>query len=255
MRLPLIAGNWKMNTTIEEAKVLISNLAKPLDGIINVEILICPPFISLKAVSELLQNSSIKVGAQNMHYENKGAFTGEISPLMIKDICQYVIIGHSERRQYFNDDLYINNKVKAAIKYGIRPILCIGEKLEENQSGRTIEVLDSQLEQALTGVEDVATLVIAYEPVWAIGTGKSAGAEQANKTITTIRKKLGSLYNEEIASDVRILYGGSTSADNIAEFASQPEIDGALAGGASLKPEQFISMVSQTSAIYNRKKK
>ncbi|MDD4924459.1 MAG: triose-phosphate isomerase [Dehalococcoidales bacterium] len=253
MRTPMIAGNWKMNTTVEEAVALVKDMQKELEDISNVEKLVCPPFISLKAVSELLAKSSIKVGAQNMHYEDKGAFTGEVSPLMIKDICHYVIIGHSERRQYFNDDFYINNKVKAANKYGINPILCIGEKLEENQSGLTMDVIERQLEQALAGVEHIGNLVIAYEPIWAIGTGKSASAEQANDTIGAIRQKLGSLYNNKIASTLRILYGGSANAENIAELAGQSEIDGALVGGASLKPEQYISMVKQTSAVYNKK--
>ncbi len=253
MRTPLIAGNWKMNTTISEAMALVSAMQKELEAVGGVEKLVCPPFISLKAVSELLAKSPIKVGAQNMHYEDKGAFTGEVSPLMIKDICSYVIIGHSERRQYFNDDAYINNKVKAAIKYGINPLLCIGEKLEENQSGLTVDVLERQLEQALAGVEHIGNLVIAYEPIWAIGTGKSASAEQANDTIGAIRQKAASLYGKDAASNIRILYGGSANAENIAELAGQPEIDGALVGGASLKPEQFISMVKQTSVVYNKK--
>ena len=255
MRTPLIAGNWKMNTTIEEAVALVAAMQKELADITGVEKLVCPPFISLKSVSELLADSSIKLGAQNMYYEDKGAFTGEVSPLMIKDVCSYVIIGHSERRQYFNDDIYINNKVKAAIEYGINPLLCIGEKLEENESGLTVKVLERQLEQALTGVDNIGSLVIAYEPIWAIGTGKSASGEQANETIGAIRKKIGSLYNNEVAYVVRILYGGSANAENIAEFAGQPEIDGALVGGASLKPDKFISMVKQTSSIYSDSKK
>ncbi|HAS05042.1 MAG TPA: triose-phosphate isomerase [Dehalococcoidia bacterium] len=250
MRTPLIAGNWKMNTSVEEAVALVSAMQKELDDIGNVEKLICPPFISLKAVYELLAPSTIKVGAQNMHYEDKGAFTGEVSPLMIKDICGYVIIGHSERRQYFNDDLYINKKLKAAIRYGIIPILCIGEKPEEKQSGKTIEVLDKQLEQAFIDIEDIDTLVIAYEPIWAIGTGMSASGEQANSIIEAIRQKIWALYDNKVASAIRILYGGSANAENIIEFVSQSEIDGALVGGASLKPELFISMVKQTSAIY-----
>jgi triosephosphate isomerase (TIM) len=253
MRTPLIAGNWKMNTTIEEAVALVKAMQKELEAVDGVEKLVCPPFISLKSVFELLAKSSIKVGAQNMHYEDKGAFTGEVSPLMIKDMCRYVIIGHSERRQYFKEDIYINNKVKAAIKYGINPILCIGEKLEENQSGLTVEVIERQLEQALAGVGNIGSLVIAYEPIWAIGTGKSASAEQANETIGAIRQKLGSLYDKGVASNIRILYGGSANAENIAELAGQTEIDGALVGGASLKSEQFISMVKQASAVYNKK--
>jgi triosephosphate isomerase len=250
MRIPLIAGNWKMNTIVEEAAALAGSMLKELDSIHNVEKLICPPFISLKPISEIITGSSIKLGAQNMHYEDKGAFTGEVSPLMIKDTCSYVIVGHSERRQYFNDDQYINKKLKAAVKHGIKPVLCIGEKAEENQEGKTGEVLERQLEQALTGIEDIGTLVIAYEPIWAIGTGKSANGEQANETIAFIRQKIRLLYNSQVASSMRILYGGSANSDNIAEFAAQPEIDGALVGGASLKPEQFISMVKQTSSIY-----
>ena len=255
MRTPLIAGNWKMNTTIEEAVALVGAMQKELEGIDGVEKLVCPPFISLKSVFDILADSSIKIGAQNMYYEDKGAFTGEVSPLMIKDICSYVIIGHSERRQYFNDDVYINNKVKAAIKYGITPILCIGEKLEENESGLTLKVLERQMEQALDGVEDIGSLVIAYEPIWAIGTGKSASAEQANETIGAIRQKVGSLYDNNVASAVRILYGGSANAENIAELAAQSEIDGALVGGASLKADKFISMVKQTSSVYSDSKK
>lgn len=250
MRTPLIAGNWKMNTTVEEAIALVNSIKTELEDIENVEKLVCPPFISLKSVSELLKKSSIKVGSQNMHYEDKGAFTGEVSPLMIRNFCSYVIIGHSERRQYFNDDLYVNNKLKAAVKHSIRPVLCIGEKLEENQDGKTNQVLERQLEQALADIDNIADFVIAYEPIWAIGTGKSATGEQANETIALIRQKISSLYNNQVASDMRILYGGSANADNMAEFASQPEIDGALIGGASLKPEQFISIVKQTSLIY-----
>jgi triosephosphate isomerase len=255
MRTPLIAGNWKMNTTAEEAVALVNAIKIGLEDIGNVEKLVCPPFISLKPVSELLKKSSIKVGSQNMHYEDKGAFTGEISPLMIKDFCSYVIIGHSERRQYFNDDIYINNKLKAAVKHGIKPVLCIGEKLEENIEGKTVEVLERQLEQALAGIDNIADFVIAYEPIWAIGTGKSATGKQANETIALIRRKICSLYNNQIAENMRILYGGSANSDNIAEFAAQPEIDGALVGGASLKPESCISMVKQTSSIYNDIKK
>ncbi len=250
MRTPLIAGNWKMNTSVAEAVALVSAVQKELDDIDNVEKLVCPPFVSLKAVYELLTPSTIKIGAQNMHYEDKGAFTGEVSPLMIKDFCDYVIIGHSERRQYFNDDLYINKKLKSAIRYGINSILCIGEKPEENQSGKTIEVLDKQLEQAFIDIKDIDTVVIAYEPIWAIGTGLSASGEQANNIIEAIRQKIGCLYDNEVASATRILYGGSANAENITEFISQPEIDGALVGGASLKPELFISMVKQTSIIY-----
>lgn len=250
MRKPLIAGNWKMNNTIDEAVTLVNSLLKSAEEYPNVEIVICPPFVSLASVEELLKSSSIKLGAQNIHYEDKGAFTGEVSPLMLKDICQYVIIGHSERRQYFNDDEFVNRKIKAALKCSINPILCIGEKAEENEAGLTKNVLERQLEQALIGIEGINNMVIAYEPIWAIGTGKSAGSEQANKTIGDIRHKISSLYGVKTASNIRILYGGSANADNIAEFVGQSEIDGALVGGVSLKPEQFINMVKITSAVY-----
>ncbi|MDD4873721.1 MAG: triose-phosphate isomerase [Dehalococcoidales bacterium] len=249
MRIPLIAGNWKMNKTVDESIALVTGIVKPLEDIKGVEILICPPFTSLHTLADLLKNSSIKLGAQNMHYEDKGAFTGEVSPLMIKDLCQYVIIGHSERRQYFNDDEYANKKIKAAINFGIVPILCIGEKLEENMSGKTIEVLERQLEQAFNDIHNIGDIVIAYEPIWAIGSGKTATGEQANNTIGVIRQKISSLYENKTASNVRILYGGSVTADNITEFVQQPEIDGALVGGASLKPEIFRHIASQTSRI------
>jgi triosephosphate isomerase len=243
-----------MNTTINEATALVNSILKPLEDIKDVEKVICPPFISLPSIAVLLKNSSIKLGAQNMHYEDKGAFTGEVSPIMIRDLCRYVIIGHSERRQYFNDDEYINRKIKAAIKTGITPILCIGEKPEENNTGKTTEVLEKQLEAALYDIDNINDIVIAYEPIWAIGTGKSASGEQANQTIYSIRHKVNSLYNSETASNIRILYGGSVTADNITEFVGQSEIDGALVGGASLKPEQFIDIVSQTARISSQLK-
>ncbi|MFA5628975.1 MAG: triose-phosphate isomerase [Dehalococcoidales bacterium] len=250
MRTPLIAGNWKMNTTTEEATSLVINLLKPLDEITGVEKLVCPPFISLKTVSELLAKSSVKVGAQNVHYEEKGAFTGEVSPLMIKEYCEYVIIGHSERRQYFNDDLYVNRKLITALKFGITPILCIGENLEDNQADRTVAVLERQLDEAFLNIENIGGLVIAYEPIWAIGTGKSASPEQAGEIIGKIRNKVCSLFGQQVASEMRILYGGSANAENITELMGQEEIDGALVGGASLKSDQFISMVEQTSIVY-----
>ena len=250
MRVPLIAGNWKMNTTVDEAVALVYKMINELEGIKNVEQVVCPPFISLAAVAEILKDSSIKLGAQNLYFEDKGAYTGEVSPLMLADLCEYVIIGHSERRQYFNEtDEIVNRKVKAALKAGIKPILCIGEKLEENEAGKTAKVVSQQLESALGGVDRLRSIVIAYEPVWAIGTGKSATGEQANKTIGLIRQKIASLFGKETAQNLSILYGGSVTADNIAEFVKQPEVDGALVGGASLKAEQFISIVRQTAEI------
>ena len=250
MRVPMIAGNWKMNTTLKEAVELVEVMRDELDEITNVDKVICPPSIFLTAVREVIRGSSIKLGAQNMYFLEKGAYTGEISPPMLVDICEYVITGHSERRQYFDEDGdIINKKIVSALKFGIKPILCIGEKLEENESGETEETLNRQLQSALIEVNDISNLVIAYEPIWAIGTGKAASAEQANTTISRIRSYIARLYEEKISQTVPILYGGSTNAKNIAEFIKQSEIDGALVGGASLKPEIFISMIKQTAEI------
>ena len=221
-----------------------------LDEITNVDKVICPPFISLAAVKELIKGSSIKLGAQNLHFEERGAYTGEISPLMLAELCEFVIIGHSERRQYFNETGgIVNKKVRAALRTGLKPILCIGERLEENESGRTEEVVTNQLRSSLTGINYPSSLLIAYEPVWAIGTGKADTGKQANETIGFIRHNIAKLYSKEFAQDVRILYGGSVTAQNTAEFINQPEIDGALVGGASLKANEFLSIVRQTSVI------
>jgi triosephosphate isomerase len=246
----MIAGNWKMNTTISEATELVKEMRAELDQIDNVDKVICPPFISLAVVGELIKGSSIKVGAQNIYFEEKGAYTGEISPLMLADQCEFVIIGHSERRQYFNETgEMVNKKIVAALKVGLKPILCIGEKLEENEAGRTEEVVTEQLRSSLANIDYLNGLVIAYEPIWAIGTGKAATGKQANETIGLIRRNITKLYDKEIAQNMRILYGGSVTAANTAEFISQPEIDGALVGGASLKATEFLSIVKQTSEI------
>jgi len=250
MRLPIIAGNWKMNTTVSEAIALVSEMRSGLDEIDGVEKIVCPPFISLVPVREIIKGSSIKLGAQNIYFEDKGAYTGEISPIMLADLCQFVIIGHSERRQYFNETgEIVNRKVKAALKVGLKPILCIGEKLDENEAGRTEEVVTEQLNLALAEVDSLNRLIIAYEPVWAIGTGRTATGDQANETIGLIRHNIAKLYDKETAQQLSILYGGSVTADNIAEFVKQPEIDGALVGGASLKAPQFLNIVKQTSEI------
>jgi triosephosphate isomerase len=250
MRVPMIAGNWKMNTTLREATALVSKMHPLLDQIENVNKVICPPFISLAAVGELIKGSSIKLGAQNIYFEEKGAYTGEISPLMLVDLCEFVIIGHSERRQYFNETgEIVNKKVLAALRIGLKPILCIGERLEENETGRTEEIVTQQLRSSLAGVDYPTSLTIAYEPVWAIGTGRAATGEQANETIGLIRRNIAKLYSETLAQAMRILYGGSVTADNIAEFVQQPEIDGALVGGASLNAEQFLSIAKQASEI------
>ncbi len=250
MPVPMIAGNWKMNTTVAEATALVKAMRGELEKIGKVEKVICPPFVSLATVRELIKGSSIKLGAQNLFYETKGAYTGEISPLMIAELCEFVIIGHSERRQYFNESgEIVNKKIIAALKAGLKPILCIGERLEENEAGRTEAVVTEQLRSSLASIDNPNGMVIAYEPVWAIGTGKAATGEQANKTVSLIRQNVSSLYGDKIARDMRILYGGSVTAANAAEFIQQPEIDGALVGGASLKAADFLNIVKQSSEI------
>ncbi|MBA7596270.1 Triosephosphate isomerase [subsurface metagenome] len=250
MRAPMIAGNWKMNTTLAEASALVMEMKEGLERIAGVEKVLCPPFLSLSLVKELLQGSSIKVGAQNMYFEEQGAYTGEISPLMLCGICEYVILGHSERRQYFGEtDELVNRKVKAALAAGLTPILCVGERLEEKEAERTDEVVTRQVTGALQGIESLNGMVIAYEPVWAIGTGRAATGKGANATIGIIRETVAQLYSKGIAQGIRILYGGSVTAANITEFIGQHEIDGALVGGASLKAKEFLTIVEQTAAI------
>ena len=250
MRTPMIAGNWKMNTTVTEAVELVDAMCPEIDKLTGVDKLICPPFISLLVVREIIGDSSLRLGAQNLYFEGNGAFTGEISPLMLVGVCEFVIIGHSERRQYFADTgETVSKKIQAATAVGLKPILCVGEKLKENESGRTEEVLTEQLQSSLAGVERSEDLIVAYEPVWAIGTGKAATAEQANQTMGFVRQNIARLYDDELADQMRILYGGSMNPDNVAELIRQPEIDGGLIGGASLKAEQFVSMVRQVSEI------
>jgi triosephosphate isomerase len=250
MRIPFIAGNWKMNTTATEAERLVLEMLEKLDRIEGVEKVLCPPFVSLVGISMMLQGSSVKLGAQNMYFEAKGAYTGEISPLMLRELCEFVILGHSERRWYFKEtDEIVNKKVKAALVNKLKPILCVGERLEENEAGKTEEVVNRQVTGALNDIEPVRDLVIAYEPVWAIGTGKAASGAQAAATIQFIRDVVAKPWNKSIAQDLRILYGGSVTSANIAEFISHPEIDGALVGGASLKAEEFVSIVEQTAEI------
>jgi triosephosphate isomerase (TIM) len=250
MRTPLIAGNWKMNTTAAEAVNLVKEMLPGLEQINSVEKVVCPPFISLVPVAALLEGSPIKVGAQNMYFEEKGAYTGETSPLMLKNLCQYVILGHSERRQYFQETgASISKKVRAAQKAGLKPILCVGERLEDYEAKRTAEVVTAQLESSLDGIESLDGLTIAYEPVWAIGTGKAATGQQANETIALIRSVISHRYGSDFGENIRILYGGSVTAANIAEFVGQPDIDGALVGGASLKAVDFVNIVKQTAQI------
>ena len=248
MRTPLVAGNWKMNKTIVETRELISAMAQKLNEIKNVEKVLCPPFISLQTASELLKNTEIGLGAQNMYWEEKGAFTGEVSPTMIKELCKYVILGHSERRAYFGEtDETVNKKLLAAQKNDLTPIVCVGETLEQYESNRTSEVVSAQTKLGLAGLSaDFAPrVVVAYEPVWAIGTGKASTGEAANAVIKdVIRKSIAELYGESMSQSIRVLYGGSVTGANAKEFFSQPDIDGALVGGASLKVDDFIAITN-----------
>ena len=247
MRKGIISGNWKMNKTVAEALVLIEEM-KPLVKEAKCDVVVCPTYLCLDAVIKATKGTNIKVGAQNMHFEENGAFTGEISPGMLKDMgIEYVIIGHSERRQYFNEtDETVNKKLKAAYAHSIIPILCVGETLEQRESNITEKVLGNQLKIDLEGLtkDQVETLVIAYEPIWAIGTGKTATADQANDTIAFIRKTVGATFGNDIAEKVRIQYGGSVKPSTIKEQMGKSDIDGGLIGGASLKAEDFAGIVN-----------
>lgn len=249
MRRTLIAGNWKMNNDVEESLKLVENLkdlSKDFDK--NVDVLICPAFTSLYAVKEALNGSNIKIGAQNMHFEEKGAYTGEVSPLMLKNMgIEYVIIGHSERRQYFNEtDEIVNKKLKSALKYGIIPILCVGETLTQRESKIERETVKNQIVKAFENIEpsDAVKITVAYEPVWAIGTGKTATNEQANEMASFIRKCMSEIYDRELSEKTIIQYGGSVKAGNAKEILSQSDIDGALVGGASLKADEFLKIIN-----------
>jgi len=246
MRTPIVAGNWKMNKTPAEAADLARALLADLAGVGGVDRVLCPPFVALPAVAEVVKGSPLGVGAQNIYWKDAGAFTGEVSPVMLKGWCQYVIIGHSERRQYFGEkDETVNLKVKAALNHGLTPIICVGEVLAENEAGQTTAVVTRQTQGAYAGLSaaDVLKTVVAYEPVWAIGTGRAATAEGANAVIGQIRAVLAGLYSPDVAAAIRIQYGGSVTAANAAELMAQPEIDGALVGGASLKPAEFVAIV------------
>jgi triosephosphate isomerase len=247
MRKPFVAGNWKMNKTVEQARELVSQMMTDLDAIKGVEKVICPPFTTLLSISAMLKGTEIGLGAQNLHWEASGAYTGEVSPAMVAEFCQYVIIGHSERRAYFAEiDETVNKKVFAAQNAGLTPIVCVGETLSENEDGKTSEVITRQILAGLKGISNDAApkLVVAYEPVWAIGTGKAANPQIANDvTGKIIRPALAKLFGSEIAEQIRVLYGGSVTGANAAEYFNQPEVDGALVGGASLKPADFKAIV------------
>lgn len=244
MRTPLVAGNWKMNKTVAEARDLVSTMSAKLDEIAHVEKVLCPPYLAIPALAEMLRGAGIGLGAQNLHWEEKGAFTGEVSPGMLKEFCQYVIIGHSERRTYFGEtDESVNKKLHAALKAGLIPIVCVGETLEQYEAGATSEVVRRQIRVGLAGIASPEKIVVAYEPVWAIGTGKASSGENANFVHQqVIRPALSELFGAQGAEVIRILYGGSVTAANAAEFFAFPDIDGALVGGASLKPDEFVAI-------------
>ena len=247
MRKPCVAGNWKMNKTVEQARLLVSELVPQLQSITTVDRVLCPPFTSLMAVSAMLAGTDIGLGAQNMHWEASGAYTGEIAPGMLAEFCQYVIVGHSERRSYFGEtDETVNRKVKVALANHLIPIMCVGETLTENEAGQTAAVVSRQVKGGLAGLtsHDANHVIIAYEPIWAIGTGRASTASQANSVVAdVIRPALKELFDGEVAQAVRVQYGGSVNAANAAEFFAQPDIDGALVGGASLKTADFVNIV------------
>ena len=251
MRQPIIAGNWKMNKTAAEAVQFVREIRHGLNQIEGVDSVVCPPFVALPAVHDALQATRIGVGAQNMYFEESGAFTGECAPNMLTPFCQYVILGHSERRAYFGEtDEGVNRKIKAALAHGLTPMICVGESLEQNEADETQSFVSGQVRAAFAGLtaEQASQCIIAYEPIWAIGTGKSASAAQAGSIIgLTVRGTIADLFGETTAQALRIQYGGSVSEKNIAEYMAHPDIDGALVGGASLKAS-FVELVKNAAS-------
>ncbi|OGV59773.1 MAG: triose-phosphate isomerase [Lentisphaerae bacterium RIFOXYC12_FULL_60_16] len=243
-RKKIVAGNWKMNKSVLEARDLATGIVKELDGALDVDVVLCPPFTALKTVGEVLMETAIKLGAQNMHWEASGAFTGEVSPAMLRDLyCHYVIVGHSERRQFFSEtDETVNRKVKAAQASNLTPIVCVGETLQERQGGQMKDVVRRQLERGLAGV-DLRKLIVAYEPVWAIGTGVNASPDQAQEMHACIRSVLSEIGGNDLAQSVRIQYGGSMKPSNAKDLLAQPDIDGGLIGGAALEARSFVDIV------------
>lgn len=253
MRKPMMAGNWKMNKTPAEAQELAKAIVDAIGTESTVDCVICPPYVDLAAVSSIANGSNVAVGAQNLHWEASGAYTGEISAPMLQGLATYVIIGHSERRQYFAEsDETVNQKAHTALANSLIPIICVGESLEQNQAGETESFVSGQVKAALAGLsaEQVQALVIAYEPIWAIGTGLAATPEEAGKTCGVVRNVVAELYGQAVADNTRVLYGGSTNDKNIAEIMEQDDIDGALIGGASLKVESYSAMVKTTAELY-----
>ena len=251
MRTPIIAGNWKMNKTVKEAIDLVRELRRLVIDVGQVEMVVCPPFVSLPAVTEALAGTKIKVGAQNVYFEEKGAYTGEVSASMLAGLCEYVIIGHSERRQFFGEtDESVNKKIKVALAHSLKPIVCVGENLKQYEANETGAVVSTQIKNGLAGLtaEQLNSIVIAYEPVWAIGTGKAATGAGANSVVAiNIRGPLSEMFGEPIAQAMRVQYGGSVTPGNIAEFMVMPELDGALVGGASLKAPDFAEIIKATA--------
>lgn len=247
MRKPIIAGNWKMNTSIDEAVKLVEDLKSEVANVTDVEVVVCPPFTHLSVIKEKVSGSNISLGAQNVSVNDNGAYTGEISIEMLKEIgCDYVVLGHSERRQYFNEsDQFINSKVKKVLASGLKPIICVGEKLEEREKNITSDIITKQIKGCLEGLSesDMRKCVIAYEPVWAIGTGKTASNDQAQEVHKLIRDLLTKLFSESLSQEIRIQYGGSVKPDNVDGLMSEKDIDGALVGGAALKADSFGAIV------------
>lgn len=247
MRTPIIAGNWKMYKTLAESVSFVKELAPRLASYKGVERVVCPTFVAVAAVADALKGTEIKVGAQNLHWETQGAFTSQIAPTMLQGLVEYVIIGHSECRAYLHEtDEDINRKAKAALAHGLKPIIAVGESLAQNEAGETSSFVSGQVRAALAGIDaaSMANIVVAYEPIWAIGTGKNASAELANSIISgAIRNTLVELYGNDVAQSVRIQYGGSVKPSNMLDYMSQPDIDGALVGGASLKVDDFTQLI------------
>lgn len=248
----VIVGNWKMHCSVQEAKDLVHNMRSDLESICEAKIVICPPFTALVPVSEMLRDSKISIGAQNMHYETHGAFTGEISTVMLSELCEFVIVGHSERRQLFGEtDHIVNKKLKTALEANISPIMCVGETFQERKIGMTDSILKNQLIKGLDGIKCPYSLIIAYEPIWAIGTGVSATPNDAEITMSKIRNFLVSKYGKEFASEIPLLYGGSVTAINVSGFIDKMNIDGVLVGGASLKPDSFSDLANKAVLLNN----
>ena len=251
-RTPIVAGNWKMHTTVESAITLVEDMLDDLDALEGVEVVLCPPFVSLHALWEMVGDTAVALGAQNTDWRDQGAYTGEISPLMLAPLCRYVIVGHSERRAYFGEtDEVVARKAQAALAHGLRPIICVGEDLQQNEAGQTAAVLERQIRAVFTDMtpDEADNCVVAYEPIWAIGSGRPAHGADAQQAIHDIRMLLRDLVGEKAAEAIRIQYGGSVTGANAAEFFGQPDIDGALVGGASLRPADFVRICAVAQQV------